>query len=399
MERMRGRPGSSVMYDAQEEPIVLSKPLIDTLLRENNPPDLIALYTFYYYTAKWQKTNQVKATTGYVARGLRWSENRVRATKNVLRKLKLIEDLQARRADNRQLIDHYVKVNFIWSRRVVNNLSPTLEVSDPVANLEGNALSNGIINALSTNNLREEDVPPSQQHIKESLFENFWKLYPKHGSKGATLTVWKRLCKKPVKDRPLWKDLRSAIIAQKKSDRWRDKQFIPLSTTWLNQSRWLDDPAEMKAFAPSARGAQVVPPEDIVKARMMNVPPSTVKNFLENILSPALHLVGNTDNGDKAKVALGLCATRDWLIEQQKNRPVFKAIPERSNSSYFTYCNWNMVPMPITLLMQYVEWLGEQHWVERITPGLFFPDGKMFQRFLVQCQKEVGINFSTGGEV
>ena len=34
--------------------IILSKQTLDLFLKQDNPADLIALYCFYYYTAKWQ---------------------------------------------------------------------------------------------------------------------------------------------------------------------------------------------------------------------------------------------------------------------------------------------------------------------------------------------------------
>ena len=47
-----------VVYDVENEPIILPKPVLDKFFKQDKPGDLIALYSFYYYTAKWQKTNQ-----------------------------------------------------------------------------------------------------------------------------------------------------------------------------------------------------------------------------------------------------------------------------------------------------------------------------------------------------
>ena len=38
--------------------VILTKQTLDVFLRQENAAELIALYTFYYYTAKWQQTNQ-----------------------------------------------------------------------------------------------------------------------------------------------------------------------------------------------------------------------------------------------------------------------------------------------------------------------------------------------------
>jgi hypothetical protein len=102
-------------YNQNEEPIVLSKHLMDILLMQPNFAELFALYGFYYYTAKWQKTNQPKATSTYVQNGLHWGKNKVQSIKKKLKMLGLIEDIQTKNKNN-QIKNHYIKVNFIWSK-------------------------------------------------------------------------------------------------------------------------------------------------------------------------------------------------------------------------------------------------------------------------------------------
>ena len=63
--------------------IILSKQTLDLFLKQDNPADLIALYCFYYYTAKWQGTNQPKATTDYAAKGLKWGLDKNGKTRNI----------------------------------------------------------------------------------------------------------------------------------------------------------------------------------------------------------------------------------------------------------------------------------------------------------------------------
>lgn len=84
--------------------------------------------------------------------------------------------------------------------------------------------------------------------ITKSMFPKFWELYPKKPDKGKALTAWNKLCTKPQNEKPTFEELEKAIKAQKESPRWQSKEFIPHPTTWLNQSRWLDDPAEMTTF-------------------------------------------------------------------------------------------------------------------------------------------------------
>jgi len=101
------------LYNVEDEPIVLSKCLLDTLLKQPNHSDLIALYTFYYYTAKWQKTNQPKATTKYTAQGMGWSVERTIRNKKRLIEIGLVEDVVLKNVEGK-VTGHFVKINFIW---------------------------------------------------------------------------------------------------------------------------------------------------------------------------------------------------------------------------------------------------------------------------------------------
>lgn len=160
-----------VQYDTEDEPIILSKPLLDLLLRQEDskPSDLIGLYSFYYYTAKWQKTNQPKATVSFVSKGLRWEEKKVKRNKRVLVGLGLIKDVVRRDAESRKITGHYIKVNFIWSRDSVDRILqkssekpggwfPTRLVDHLPGNRGENALSSNR-NALSSNRTLGANAP------------------------------------------------------------------------------------------------------------------------------------------------------------------------------------------------------------------------------------------------
>lgn len=134
----RTKISKSLSYNKQEEPIVLSKALFDLLLKEPNPADLIALYSFYYYTAKWQKTNQLKATIKYASEGLDISPARIRKAKKTLINLGLVEEVKERKGSF--ITGHFIRIHFIWSQ----NPYPLDSLS--IGNREGNALSSNIIN-------------------------------------------------------------------------------------------------------------------------------------------------------------------------------------------------------------------------------------------------------------
>ena len=245
---------SDFSYIENDESIILSKLVLDILLNEKNPSDLIGLYCFYYYTAKWQKTNRPKATANYVASALGWGIDKIRNTKKALRELGLIQDITD--FENGKITHHYVQVNFIWKRNNHPLILPTLGEEPPRGKIHTqNALSPDIINALSSNINQnasssleegEETRKEKKNLINPSMFEKFWEIYPRHSEKGKTLTCWKKLCNK--KDRPAWSTIKKALLAQKETERWVNPKFIPLPPTWLNQSRWLDDPECMVSF-------------------------------------------------------------------------------------------------------------------------------------------------------
>ena len=117
--------------------------------------DAVALYLFYYYTAKWQKTNQVKATSDYTMKGLRWGRDKFSQAKRILLESKLVEDITNKDKAGK-VNGWYIKINFIWTTekgdQVVNSLldkKTTLLKSHRVDKPQTNALSKNKINASS----------------------------------------------------------------------------------------------------------------------------------------------------------------------------------------------------------------------------------------------------------
>lgn len=150
---------SNVVYDRAEEPIIISKGLSDKLLKQDNPGELMALYWFYYYTAKWQETNQPKATIKYVAQGLKTGEKKIRENKKKLIDLGLIEEIRKIDPDTKKTKGWYIKVNFIWGKeKTAKETKKTHPCKNPqggyshrVENEHPNALNTNNRNALNTN--------------------------------------------------------------------------------------------------------------------------------------------------------------------------------------------------------------------------------------------------------
>lgn len=77
------------------EPIIISKIDFDCFLKQSNCPEILALYTYYYYAARKQKTNQIIATTEYTAERLGITSERLRKAKKFLIKSGLIKDIRS----------------------------------------------------------------------------------------------------------------------------------------------------------------------------------------------------------------------------------------------------------------------------------------------------------------
>lgn len=75
------------------------------------------------------------------------------------------------------------------------------------------------------------------QEKNTSIFSIFWKAYPRKVSKGAAEKMWKRI---KNADEILPQMLRTLEV-QKKSEQWRNREFIPHPATWLNRKQWLDE--------------------------------------------------------------------------------------------------------------------------------------------------------------
>ncbi len=237
-----------IQYNIQDEPLVFSKFVCDVFLTSEFPGDSMALYWFYYYTAKWQGTSRPKATTQYTAQGLNWSVEKVRRIKEELRILDLIKDV-IEKNEAQQVIGHYIQLN------LVDNTTKNHPREKPdggsrhsVGNPEGNALNTDNKNALKSY------MVITNKKIIKSMFDKFWECYPNKSQKGKALTMWNRICEKPTSERPEWRVIRIALKEQKQSQRWQTPKFIPHASTWLNQSRWLDDASTMISYNTSPIG-------------------------------------------------------------------------------------------------------------------------------------------------
>jgi hypothetical protein len=130
----------------ENEIIILTKQTLDKFLQEENCSELISLYTFYYYTSKWQKTNQPYCTDAYCQKGLHWGYEKFLKAKNKLIELGIIEQIKAR--EKGKFIGFYIKLNYIFKNKTIKEIEPVL-LKPSTGKQSINALSDINLNALS----------------------------------------------------------------------------------------------------------------------------------------------------------------------------------------------------------------------------------------------------------
>lgn len=113
--------------DIADNLLILNKTTIDALFKLNSCSDCIALYVFYYKTAKWQKTNVIKATDNYVESSMNWSHNRLLKIKTILKEKGLIDIIQRRKDGKIQ--GWYVQVNYLVSDRTLDEITIKVDES------------------------------------------------------------------------------------------------------------------------------------------------------------------------------------------------------------------------------------------------------------------------------
>lgn len=271
-----------VVNGIENELIIITKQTFDAFLRSDFPADLIALYNFYYYTAKWQETNQPKCTTGYTAEGLKWSEAKVRRAKKELMRLGLVEDVQQK--VNGKVTGCFIKLNYILKQETINHPNDFSQCGNEsnhpydfpqggnvhrVENLQTNALSSDNINALnadninalSSNTLASETDTKTKYSLKEleNDFEEVWKAYPKKQGKEAAKKAYIKARKAGTSNLEIIKGLtqyKLFIQANNTSER-----YIKHGSTWFNQQCWQDDYSINQSSANNSTN-NTIPTED-----------------------------------------------------------------------------------------------------------------------------------------
>jgi len=107
-----------------------------------------------------------------------------------------------------------------------------------------NQNDNGVKSKKKIKNKKKNKDPLKDEYSKEFL--SFWESYPKRKDKAKAYQSWLKI---DVSNGML-KTILDAIEIQKKCDQWQNPQYIPMPTTWLNNSRWEDETDGVKKPEP-----------------------------------------------------------------------------------------------------------------------------------------------------
>ena len=142
-----------VIPEIEDELIIITTRTAHELFQMDGGTDALALYTFYYYTSKWQKTNQPKAADRYCAKGLHWRMTKFLSAKRLLKKMGLIEVVTTK--SKGKVTGWYVKLKYKWThKKEAEILNSRASQSTETRASQNQVVEMGIQNAYSANNLK-----------------------------------------------------------------------------------------------------------------------------------------------------------------------------------------------------------------------------------------------------
>ena len=110
--------------------------------------------------------------------------------------------------------------------------------------------SSSLLLSVSGSNLPKEDKVLTFEERQEIWWTEIWKEYPRHTGTGGAQKSFRHAATSEAEYAAILAGLRKQLPEL----RTREQKFIPHFQTWLNQRRWLDEPAAMNLFAPTVNG-------------------------------------------------------------------------------------------------------------------------------------------------
>lgn len=152
------------LNDISNELLILNKYTIDKLFTFENCSDCVALYIFYYKTAKWQKNSRIKANDTYTKLCLKWGNDRLKKAKDILKANGLIEMVQNR--INGKIDSWFIKVNYFVNEKkedeikilVESNNSQNQQLLNPNCGSQETNTINNNTNTINNNISTKENI-------------------------------------------------------------------------------------------------------------------------------------------------------------------------------------------------------------------------------------------------
>ena len=236
------------LNDIANELLILNKYTIDTLFKLDNCSDCIALYVFYYKTAKWQKTNTIKANDTYIKKSLKWGEDKIRRTKKILKENGLIEIVQSRK--DGKINGWYIKVSYLVKQKNIDDIKIKI---DNINNTQNQELAKSTTSIEDINALKEyiKCLEKEIEMLKKNKNDNFskkdlenefnelWSLYPKKQGKKKALDKYIQCIKNNITN---YEIVKQGIINYNRHIEKNkvSSKYIKQGSTWFNNECWND---------------------------------------------------------------------------------------------------------------------------------------------------------------
>lgn len=149
------------MATVQFRPIGVTAQTIHALVKAKET-DALALYMAYFEVSDWQKCQRVKATTGFMATRLGWSESKIQKNKKVLIEMGLIADYKDVDPVTNQVNGWYIAIYHLVDKTIQHDAHPS--------QIPGGGLGQGVENlGISAINVKESAINVSKVGISKEI--------------------------------------------------------------------------------------------------------------------------------------------------------------------------------------------------------------------------------------
>lgn len=116
-------------------------------------------------------------------------------------------------------------------------------------NISSSSVDEGERNDVISSSMKSMGVENESDKVETTLFDSFWEAYPKKRDKQSAKKAWDR-----NKCDSIYSTIMADIETRKtKDNQWREIQYIPYASTYLNGKRWEDDMTPMVKTVPKVQ--------------------------------------------------------------------------------------------------------------------------------------------------